>query len=68
MSTAEQAEAAQRARAAAAVRKAGEASIAVLREAMPIGHNSAIALLEHLEAEGTIGPRREDGTHEVLLP
>jgi DNA segregation ATPase FtsK/SpoIIIE-like protein len=41
-------------------------STSYIQRRLMIGYNHACELMEHFEAEGTVSPRRPDGTREVL--
>lgn len=53
------------ARAVEAVREAGTASVQILQAKTRATFNGAQAFLQRMQAEGIIGPRREDGTYPL---
>ncbi|MBR4617654.1 MAG: hypothetical protein IKO55_18760 [Kiritimatiellae bacterium] len=55
-------------RAIEVVRTTGRASLTWLQRKLNIGYQEAARLIDQLEERGIIGPAREDGPREILLP
>lgn len=55
-------------RAKEVVRTTRRASLTFLQRQLNIGYQEAARLIDQLEERGIIGPAREDGPREILLP
>lgn len=55
-------------RAIEVVRTTGRASLTWLQRKLNIGYQEAARLIDQLEERGIIGPAREDGSREILVP
>ena len=56
------------ARAVAAVRKHGRASVVIIQAETTASYNGALEFIERMVKEGILGELTEDGTREVLPP